>query len=247
MSEIHVHRDYRQVILHRWVQGGDGVFTPPSPEELLFQARLHKPLIDRFIPPNRASAILEIGCGYGGLVSALVDRGYGNITATDLLPECCAFVEEHTGIKTRCADVFDFFAGDDRRYDAIIALDVIEHFNKNEIVAIVDRIHAVLNPGGIFIMRVPNGSSLSGISTRFSGFTHEVAFTQHSIKELFSAIGFVGVECVPDPVYAKTPLRGAIKGAMRWASERIVSLCALRYISPEFAVSQNITGVGRKR
>ena len=240
-------RDYRKIIIPRWVSQEIESFPKPSEEELKAQSRYNAPLIDEYMPAGKASAILEVGCGFGGFLFALKERGYTNLTAIDLIPECCAFVHERIGIKAECVDVLTFLAEDEGRYDAIVALDVIEHFNKNEIVAIVERFYDALNPGGVFIMRVPNGGSISGLSVRYSGFTHETAFTKGSIHELFKAMGFREVTCLPDPVYAKNPLKGAVKYAMRWTAERIISFGTLLAIEPDFAVSKNVTGVGWKR
>jgi len=103
-----------------------------------------------------------------------------------------------------------------------------------------------VKPGGVFIMRVPNGGSLGGLSVRYSGFTYEAAFTPHSVRELFRALGFSSVECLPDPVFGKNPLHGSLKRALRWTSEQLVSLGAMRFIEARFAVSLNVTGIGRK-
>lgn len=240
-------RDYRKVIIPRWVSEEGTSFPTPSREQLKEQSRYSYPLIDRFLPENRGSAILEIGCGFGSFLLALTERGYTNLAAVDLIPECCSFVEEQIGIKPECSDLLEFLARDERRYDVIVAFDVIEHFTKNEIVAIVQRLYDSLNPGGVFVMRVPNGGSLGGLSVRYSGFTHETAFTSASVHELFHAIGFRGVECVPDPVFANSAVKGAVKHAIRWTAERAVSFATLFAIEANFAVSKNVTGVGRKR
>ena len=240
-------RDYRKVIIPRWVGQGVSTFPKPSREELKTQSRYSYPLIDRFLPENRGSSILEIGCGFGSFLLALTERGYTNLAAMDLIPACCAYVEEQIGVRPECCDLLDFLAKDERRYDVIAAFDVIEHFTKNEIVAIVERLYDALNPGGVFIMRVPNGASLGGLNVRYSGFTHETAFTPASINELFTAIGFRAVECVPDPIFANSPVKGAVKQALRWTAERAMSFATFFAVDAEFAVSKNVTGVGRKR
>lgn len=240
-------RDYRKIIIPRWVQQEVASFPKPSREALREQARYYHPLVDRFMPANRAGAVLELGCGFGSFLQALSDRGYTNIKAIDLIPECCDYVRAEIGIDAQCSDVFDFLAADEGRYDAIVAFDVIEHFTKNEIVGIVERLYDILNPGGVLVVRVPNGSSRAGLSTRYAGFTHETAFTPQSSQELFTAMGFKDVTCLPDPVHARTPLRGAVKRAARWAFERVLSASTMRMVPAAFTVSQNITAVGWKR
>jgi 2-polyprenyl-3-methyl-5-hydroxy-6-metoxy-1,4-benzoquinol methylase len=240
-------RDYRKVIIPRWVRQEIASFPKPTAAQRAEQARYYHPLVDRLMPTDRAAAVLELGCGFGSFLQALKDRGYTNVKAIDLIPECCAYVRDEIGVPAECADVIDFLSADEGRYDAIVAFDVIEHFNKNEIVGIMERLHEILKPGGVLVIRVPNASSQAGVSTRYSGFTHETAFTMASVSELFQAMGFADVECLPDPVYARTPLRGAVKRAARWAFEQVLSVATMRMVPAAFTVSQNITAVGRKR
>jgi SAM-dependent methyltransferase len=240
-------RDYRKVIIPRWVRQEIESFPKPTRAELVNLARYYHPLVDRLMPQDRGAAVLELGCGFGSFLQALKDRGYGNVKAIDLIPECCAYVREEIGIAAECADVIEFLSREEGRYDAIVAFDVIEHFNKNEIVGIVERLHEILSPGGVLVIRVPNASSQAGVSTRYAGFTHETAFTPTSLTELFKAMGFADVECLPDPVYARTPLRSAVKRAARWAFEQVLSVATMRMVPAAFTVSQNITAVGRKR
>jgi 2-polyprenyl-3-methyl-5-hydroxy-6-metoxy-1,4-benzoquinol methylase len=244
---IAIDRDYRKVIIPRWVEQEVSSFPRPTPAELGEQARYYHPLVDRYLPADHGAAVLELGCGFGSFLRALKDRGYTNVKAMDLIRECCDYVEKEIGVPAECGDLFDFLARDEGRYDAIVAFDVLEHFNKNEIVGIVERLHEILDVGGVLVLRVPNGSSLAGLSTRYSGFTHETAFTKASISELLKAMGFQDIECLPDPIYARTPLRGAVKRVARWAAERVLSVATMRMVPAAFTVSQNITAVARKR
>lgn len=240
-------RDYRKIVIPRWVEQGITSFPRPTREALAEQARHYHPLVDRLMPKDHAAAVLELGCGFGSFLRALRDKGYTNVKAIDLIPECCAFVRDEIGVDAECADVIDFLSRDEGRYSAIVAFDVIEHFNKNEIVAIVERLHESLEPGGVLVVRVPNAASQAGVSTRYSGFTHETAFTPASLSELFTVMGFADVECLPDPIHARTPLRAAVKRATRWAVEQALSVATMRMVPAAFTVSQNVTAVGRKR
>lgn len=116
----------------------------------------------------------------------------------------------------------------------------MEHFSKNEIVTLMLSIFESLKPGGVFIMKVPNGGSLSGLYIRYSGFTHELAFTRLSINELFKAVGFQKVICIPEPDLNTNPIKGLLKKLVKKFIARLFGL------DPNFILSTNIIGVGVK-
>ncbi len=234
--------DYRQFIISKWVTQEIKSFKQPSLLDLQNQSKYYKYLIEKFIPNRKDIDILELGSGWGGFIYTLKKLGYSNIDAVDKIPECCAFVENEIGIKVICIDAFDFFPKRDtnRKYDVIAAFDVLEHLNKNEIVQLMQSIYEALSDNGVFIMRTPNGGSLSGLYIRYSGFTHEIAFTPLSVDELFKAIGFKKVYCLPDPKINFNLLKDLVK---KLAARFLAKLLSL---DPNFINSTNIIGVGVK-
>jgi SAM-dependent methyltransferase len=103
--------------------------------------------------------------------------------------------------------------------DAIVALDVIEHFTKPELCRLTAEVARVLKPGGRWIIHCPNGESPFAGAVRYGDFTHELCFTQHSLRQLLHAYGFVGIECFEDsPVMHgfSSVARSAIWRAMRF-------------------------------
>src|SRR5262249_48963311 len=43
--------------------------------------------LGRHLPADRGAAILDVGCGFGGLLMHLRDRGYTNVRGVDVSPE----------------------------------------------------------------------------------------------------------------------------------------------------------------
>jgi 2-polyprenyl-3-methyl-5-hydroxy-6-metoxy-1,4-benzoquinol methylase len=233
--------DYRQYIIPKWVGGDIESFQKPSLQDLENQSREYKVIIEKIFPLQKGIEILEIGCGWGGLIYALKKYGFKNIDAIDIIPECCVFVSQEFGINVTCINALDFFKKNNKKYDVIAAFDVIEHFNKNEIaISLMPSIFESLKKSGLFIMRVPNGGSPLGLYIRYSGFTHELAFTPLSINELFKAIGFQEVCCIPEPELKANSIKGLLKRLVRKFSARLLSL------DPSFINSANIIGVGFK-
>jgi len=243
---IRVDVDYRSVILPKSAKREVEICTRPTREGLAVQASHYAPILDRFLPADRAASILELGCGWGPFLRALKDRGYSRLEAVEMVPECCAAVEQHTGVVPFCGDILSYLAGRDGPYDVIAAFDVIEHFTKNEIVGIMERILKLLRPGGVFVMRVPNCSSLGGLSSLHSGFTHETAFTPTSADELLRAMGFTAIEVMHEPIFARTAVRRALKIAMKRAFGYFVSAGTAFAVTPHFATSHNLIAAARK-
>jgi cyclopropane fatty-acyl-phospholipid synthase-like methyltransferase len=192
--------NYRKFIIERWVSSHIDTFREPDEEVLTIQLRYYSKLIERFIPKDKNIKILELGCGFGGFIYALKSYGYRNILGIDVIPQCCNFVSKKFNVKVICSDILDYFSkkGIKEQYDVIAAFDVIEHFEKGEIVKIMLYIYEALKENGIFIMRVPYGGSLRGLYIRYSGFIHETAFTELSINEPFRVIGFKEVYTLPE-------------------------------------------------
>ncbi len=232
--------DYRQFIISKWATTQIESFRQPTLLDFENQSRYFKSLIEQFVPNRKDIDILEIGCGWGGFVYTLKKEGYSKIDAIDVIPECCAFVEHQLGVKATCIDVFKFFNENKKKYDMIIAFDVLEHFKKDEILSLVLSIYETLNNKGVFMMKSPNGGSLRGLYIRYSGFTHEIAFTPLSINELFRTVGFGKISCIPEPESDSNLVKVWVKKLARKFVGRLLSL------DPNFINSANIIGVGIK-
>ena len=73
--------------------------------------------------------------------------------------------------------------------------DLIEHLAKDKIIRFVELLYKTLNVNGQILLRTPNMGSLFGLRSRYIDFTHEVGFTEESIKQVFNQSEFskVGV------------------------------------------------------
>ncbi len=89
-------------------------------------------------------------------------------------------------------------------------------------------------------MRVPYGGSLKGLYIRYSGFIHELAFTPLSVNELFKAVGFQKVLCIPEPEENNNLMKRFLKNLVKRLIGRLLSL------EPDFIFSGNIICVGYK-
>lgn len=148
----------------------------------------------RFLPRSNDAKILDIGCGNGGFVHFLHERGCARAEGVDVSPEQVASASK-LGIRNISrADIATFLSGRREEFDVIFARDVIEHFPKEKVLAIFDAVRQALVPGGRFVVQAPNGESPMGGRTRYGDFSHESAFTRTSLGQIFSATGYAAVE-----------------------------------------------------
>ena len=152
-----------------------------------------------FLPRNRNADILDIGCGYGTLVAFLHEIGYVNARGIDGSPEMVRAAARMGIGAVNEADIFDHLETAAGAYDMIIALDVIEHFQKDELLRLLEVIHQALRPNGTFLLQTPNGLSHYGRWYGVFDFTHEIILDAESTRQCLNVAGFEEVAVRPVP------------------------------------------------
>jgi 2-polyprenyl-3-methyl-5-hydroxy-6-metoxy-1,4-benzoquinol methylase len=148
------------------------------------------------LPKNRNAKILDLGCGYGTFLNALRSLGYKNLYGVEIGKEQSEFLKDK-GFKIYQLDILDFLKTSNQTFDCITLFDVLEHFKKDEIVAMIPLLKSRLAGGGVIIVRVPNGEAIFKGSIMYSDFTHETFFTKLSLIQLFRTFGFKKIEVYP--------------------------------------------------
>ena len=157
----------------------------------------------KILPRNKDSAILDVGCGDGNFVYWLSSLGFRNVTGVDVSNEQ---IESGLGmgITGLCVgDSRDYLQQRKACFDFIILRDVLEHFTREEVFEIVRLIQAALRPGGAVMLQVPNGQGIFYTSIFYGDITHEWAYTQSALSQVFLNCGFENVQCFemgPAPV-----------------------------------------------
>ncbi|MBF0261261.1 MAG: class I SAM-dependent methyltransferase [Magnetococcales bacterium] len=113
-----------------------------------------RPIHFRWLRPfgvSLSSAILDLGCGTGGLLLKLRREGFVNLTGADpFLPETI----RHASGVTILAEPLERLDG---RFDLIMLHHVLEHMPDQH--ATMERLRARLNPGGGVLIRIPVAQS----------------------------------------------------------------------------------------
>ena len=76
-------------------------------------------------------AVLDVGCGSGLLLAYLAQKGFRSTEGVDISEEQIELAKARS-LQVRCDDVFGFLEGRTEAFKAVIALDFVEHFTKEE-------------------------------------------------------------------------------------------------------------------
>ena len=96
-------------------------------------------------------AILDAGCGTGGLLDFLRQRGYTNLRGIDGSTDAVAFCHER-GLPVTFVDLNDLVSFEsDTNYDAIVCNDVFCYFTESELTHLLNALAKRLKPNGILI------------------------------------------------------------------------------------------------
>ena len=123
---------------------------------------------------RRSISILDAGCGTGGLLSFLHERGYNNLRGVDGSADAVAFCQERNLHVTllNLNELADFEP--EILYDAIICNDVFCYFAQEDLTALLNELANRLKPEGVLIsnnnaFRIFSGQHdlAVGVSRRF--------------------------------------------------------------------------------
>ena len=198
------------------------------------------------LPPLAAGPVVDLGCGRGALVRLLQADGF-DAEGIDISPEQAALARAAGMSRVRQGDFHALLADRPAHYAAIMATDLLEHLTKPEVLQTFDEVASALQPGGVFIGRVPNAVSPLGGHILDGDFTHQTSFTARSIRQLAAAAGFGTVLVRSSPPVAHGPASAA--RVLVW---QVVSACYRIALAAETGmlrghiVTQNLTFAVRK-
>jgi SAM-dependent methyltransferase len=149
-------------------------------------------LIAPFIPSGD-SRILEIGSAAGGLLRALMDLGFCNVTGADPSPECVRVAHEAFGVPGVVATILRMPAADEP-YDTLITTGVFEHIRDLE--GAVSEVRRLIRPGGRVYLEVPDASRYQPQQDApYQEFSveHVNYFSLTSLRNLMQQRGFTAI------------------------------------------------------
>ena len=157
--------------------------------------------------------ILDFGCGFGQIISALKQNGFSSIEGADIDSAAIKHLRERQITVHDLSSETDFYDRYAESYDFVIMSHVLEHFPKTEVINQLRLVHKVIKSGGALIVMVPNAQSNTGCYWAYEDFTHHLLFTSGSLYYVLKASGFSSVEFIDMDCMAGTT--SSIKRAAR--------------------------------
>jgi SAM-dependent methyltransferase len=154
-----------------------------------------KDYIHYYLPKDSNTAFLDLGCGLGHAMNALKRFGYKNVKGLDVSSECVEFCKRR-GFDVEEADILKFLEVTNVNFQVIYAFDVLEHFDKDEALQLINLARLRLSKEGLLLLLLPNANNLSNLRLRYMDITHEVFYTPESITQLLHCGGFENIRIV---------------------------------------------------
>jgi cyclopropane-fatty-acyl-phospholipid synthase len=151
-DNIEAHYDLGNDFYAAWLDGtmsySSAVFPPRSGEDLeAAQRRKINLLLDR-LKLKDGDALLEIGCGWGGLAEVALERAKLRYHGITLSPQQKAFADARLAGKGDAAITLTDYRDVTGQYDAIASVEMVEAVGQEYWSAYLDAIAMALKPGG---------------------------------------------------------------------------------------------------
>lgn len=114
-------------------------------------------------------------------------------------------------------------------FDAVVAFDVLEHLDVEEIKSFLMDARALLKQEGVMLARVPSGDSPFGRAILHGDITHRTALGSSAVRQLASQTGLEVINIGPPqlPILGLGPLRAIRRGGIRLAQALIAKFINL--------------------
>lgn len=184
---------YRKRIYERYATIFKDSSDTIDENEIKRWGKAYRYYLRKWLPNQMQAKIVDLGCGNGKLLYLFKQLGYENISGVDISPEQVKLARQITPSITE-GNVLNWLKDNNDKYDFITALDIVEHFYKDEVLLFLDTCYDALKPGGRLVVQTSNGDSIWGTSIRYGDFTHEVGFNSNSLSRLMRLSGFQDIE-----------------------------------------------------
>jgi 2-polyprenyl-3-methyl-5-hydroxy-6-metoxy-1,4-benzoquinol methylase len=181
------------------------------------------PLLDGV---DRSADLLDVGCGDGSLLAYLGRRGFLHARGIDLSAEQVE-IARRRGTQAEVADVFDYLSAEHASFAAIVAVDVLEHLTRDELLKLAPLLYAALQPGGRLLVQTANGAGLHPGQVIYGDLTHVTIFTPQTLGQLLRPAGFQDFafyETGPIPLRVRGKIDVALWAAVRALANAVRSI-----------------------
>lgn len=188
--------DFREPFYEKYDSTFKEYISNESPEAIASNwCKLRKKILPLLSGYSKDAYILDLGCGPGYIMQSLRSEGFKNITGIDISGEQIAKAKQKE-LNVRVGNVFNLLIMETNKYDIIIAFDFIEHFDKDELIKLIDLINKALKVGGILLIHTPNGQGMFPQKIIYGDMTHLTIISPNSLIQLLKLQGFTEIKII---------------------------------------------------
>ena len=144
----------------------------------------HDNLYSRLAKCLRDGMILDVGCGYGLILSRL-KKPSNILHGIEVTIKAVQIAKNIVGEGFFCVAKGENIPFESNTFDCLVCSEVLEHLTEEQGNAVLLECYRVLKPGGTAIFTVPNGKGVSGMLPYHIRF-----FTFNSFLQTVKAIGY---------------------------------------------------------
>ena len=145
----------------------------------------------RYLPHDKASRILDFGCGHGSAIAYLKEAGYTNVVGADTNPVSAAWAKANVSNDIwHIDDPESFLRAHTDQFDFILVKDVIFYFPREKLIPWTRLLRSALKSGGKMMVEITNGASFAGPLVRYKDYRIQHILTEHSLAEILIDSGF---------------------------------------------------------
>ena len=191
-----------------------------------------KPMIEPFVPKDRDSLILDIGCGYGFSLRALKNLGFKRLTGVEISSQQAERCRKAGFEVTVTENTIQWLNENSGRFQFVVLLDVLEHIPVESQIEFMRAVNEALQPGCKVFLTVPNANAALSARWRFIDYTHHSSFTEHSLHFVLTNAGFSAI-WMDSSKSSRFPRRLWRPGALAAVRKWIVRWCWLQVFKAE--------------
>jgi len=201
-------KDYRKQIYEKYItnQFSQAVDVSEIEKEYDLQELYFIKNYLKYMPIDKAAKIIDVGCGMGAFLNFCKNQGYTNILGIDLSEENVEFCKNQ-GLNAVKVNMFEYLQDRKETFDCIVCSDVVEHLDRQDVFALLTIMRNALissSKTGNVLIKVPNMSNpYVGPASLSIDFTHMYIFTELSLKQVLTTIGFSDVTIVGTDIYVR--------------------------------------------
>lgn len=181
--------NYRSIIYQKYTESQSPGLLTFTDSDFRSNSRAIDARINAWLPVEKSIKCLDVACGAGQMVFFLNEKGYNNIWGVDISPQQVDIAKRFSP-NIHLGDAIAFLENNKNSFEFITAIDIIEHFNKDELLHFLKALSNALKPGGRLIVQTPNAESPWGLKVRYGDLTHEICFDPNLLKSILTISGF---------------------------------------------------------